>query len=63
MPGRDPPVRLHRDGAVGIVELARPDLGNGLSVAACDLVLQGLRDFEADGAVRAMLIRAQGRNF
>ena len=59
----DPPVLLHTDGKVGVIELARPQVGNGLSTAAFDCILAGLREFESDGVVRAILIRAQGKNF
>ncbi len=59
----NPPVRLRACGAVGVIELARPEMGNALSTAAYDRILAGLRGFEADGEVRAVLIRAEGRNF
>jgi enoyl-CoA hydratase len=63
MSGRDHPVLLYSDGHVGIIELGRPEIGNGLSTAAYDRILAGLRNFESDGAVRAILICAQGKNF
>jgi len=59
----NPPVRVHASGAVGVIELARPEIGNALSTVAHDMILGSLRRFEADGAVRAVLIRAEGRNF
>ncbi len=57
------PVISLRDGAVGIIELARPRVFNCLSMRGFDLILAALRHFEADRAVRALLIRAQGKNF
>jgi len=54
---------LQQDG-VGIIELARPDKFNCLSIAM-HVGLQAAMDrFErADSGVRAVLVRAQGRNF
>lgn len=57
------PVLLSTAGATGIIELARPRVFNCLSVHAFDLIRQGLRRFESDPAIKALLIRAQGKNF
>lgn len=57
------PVQCRTEGPVGIIELARPLAGNCLSSRAHRLILGGLRGFEADPAVRAVLLQAQGRNF
>jgi enoyl-CoA hydratase len=57
------PVVATTHGAVGIIELARPHVLNCLSQHCFSLILQGLRRFESDRAIRAVLIRAQGKNF
>jgi enoyl-CoA hydratase/carnithine racemase len=51
------------EGTVGIIELARPAVFNCLSIRAFDLIRGALRRFEADPSVRAILLRAQGKNF
>jgi len=48
---------------VGVLELNRPDKFNCLSSAVIAGLEQGLTVFEGDGAVRAVLIRAKGKNF
>lgn len=59
-----PPVVVSREGAVGIVELARPDKFNCLSMAAHRGIDAALDAFEAPGSdVRAVLVRAQGAHF
>jgi enoyl-CoA hydratase len=57
------PVLATVEGAVGIIELARPQIFNCLSQHCFSLILQGLRRFETDRAVRVVLVRAQGKNF
>jgi len=58
------PIVVSQDGAVGIVELARPDKFNCLSLAVHVAIDSALTRFEAPGSgVRALLIRAQGKNF
>jgi enoyl-CoA hydratase len=57
------PIVIATEGAVGIVELARPRVFNCLSVEAFNRIRAALRRFEADAAVRVLLIRAQGKNF
>lgn len=57
------PVLASRDGATGIVELARPEKYNALSRDCFRLIGEALAKFEADRSVRALLIRAQGKNF
>ncbi len=51
-----------RDG-VGIIELARPDKYNCISLAMLDSILAGARAFEETDDIRVVLIRGQGRNF
>jgi enoyl-CoA hydratase len=58
-----PPILAFTEGAVGIIELARPRVFNCLSIRVFDLIRDALRRFEADPALRAVLIRAQGKNF
>lgn len=57
------PVLTLREGATGIIELARPDKFNCLSLAAFQAIDTARAGFESDPAVRAILIRAQGRHF
>ncbi len=58
-----PPVLAHTDGAVGVIELARPQIFNCLSQQCFTLILEAVRRFEADPAVQAVLVKAQGKNF
>jgi enoyl-CoA hydratase len=58
------PIVVSQDGAVGIIELARPDKFNCLTLAVHAAIDAALTRFEAPGSgVRALLIRAQGKNF
>ena len=58
------PVAISRAGAVGIIELARPEKFNCLSMAVHAAIEAALNDFEKPGSgVRAVLIRAQGKHF
>ena len=56
-------VNVLTEGPVGIIELARPEKFNCLSLAVHEGIDRARVAFEADGAIRAILIRAQGRNF
>lgn len=51
------------EGAVGLIELARPARHNSLLPAGRVAMLAALRRFEATPAVRVVLIRAQGPSF
>lgn len=51
-----------RDG-IGIAELNRPDKFNCLSTALLDAIDATITRFEADPAVRVVLVRAAGKNF
>lgn len=60
----DSPVIVSCIGAVGVIELARPDKFNCLSMAVHAAIEGALNDFEKPGSpVRAVLIRAQGKHF
>ena len=52
------------EGAVGVIELARPDKFNCLSVAVHLALEAAIDEFEAPGSgVRVVLLRAQGKHF
>ncbi|MGB0956686.1 MAG: enoyl-CoA hydratase/isomerase family protein [Panacagrimonas sp.] len=58
------PLLVRRQGAVGILELARPDKFNCLSMAAWGAISTALAEFEQPGSgVRVILIQAQGKHF
>ncbi|MFC4253085.1 enoyl-CoA hydratase-related protein [Sinimarinibacterium flocculans] len=56
-------VRLDRDGDVAIVTLNRPDRLNALSADVMDGLEAHLGAVATDPAVRAVLLRAEGRSF
>jgi enoyl-CoA hydratase len=59
-----PVVIALRDESVGIIELARPDKFNCLSFAMHEGLGHALTEFERPGSgVRAVLLRAQGKQF
>ncbi|HEY0294530.1 MAG TPA: enoyl-CoA hydratase/isomerase family protein [Bordetella sp.] len=59
-----PPVKVSRQQAVGIIELARPAKFNCLSSAVYAAIEAAIDAFEKPGSgVRAVLVRAQGKNF
>jgi len=58
------PVAVSRAGAVGVIELARPDKFNCLSLAVHGAIEAAIDEFERPASgVRAVLIRAQGKHF
>ena len=57
------PVNALKESNVGIIELARPDKFNCLSTRTWQMIGQAREGFEADETIRAILIRAQGKNF
>ena len=58
------PVVVSVQGRVGVIELARPDKFNCMSSRAWTLIDQARIDFETAGSgIRAILMRAQGKNF
>jgi enoyl-CoA hydratase len=59
-----PPLLASRDGATGIIELARADKFNCLSLAVLAAMEAAIDAFEQPGSgVRAILVRAQGKHF
>jgi enoyl-CoA hydratase/carnithine racemase len=56
-------VRVERDGAVGIITLDRPDVLNAFSGAMSEAVQDAYRAFDADDAVRAVILTGAGRAF
>jgi len=58
------PVVVSRAGAAGVIELARPEKFNCLSMAVLGAIEAAMNELEAPGSgVRAVLIRAQGKHF
>lgn len=58
------PVVVSRAGAVGVIELARPEKFNCLSLSVYTGIEAAINEFEqADSGVRAILIRSQGKHF
>ncbi|WP_163121009.1 enoyl-CoA hydratase/isomerase family protein [Halomonas sp. KRD171] len=51
------------EGSVGIIELARPEKFNCLSLEVHDRIAAARTEFEANRDVRSILIRAQGKHF
>lgn len=56
-------IRLERDGAVGIITLARPDRRNALKSQMYGEIADALRECDADDDLRAIVIRGEGRDF
>jgi len=64
MPSTSPHVSIEVHGAVGVIELSRPDKFNAMSRAGFAALQAALDRFEQpDSEVRAILIRAQGKHF
>jgi enoyl-CoA hydratase len=63
MDGGETLVVAQREGKVGIIELTRPQAFNCQSMASVRQFTAALAGFEADASVRALLVRAQGKNF
>lgn len=57
------PVVTNIEGGVGIIELARPDKLNCLSLEVHECISDARAGFEADRTIRAILIRARGKHF
>ena len=51
------------EGSVGIIELARPEKFNCLSLEVHDRISAARAEFEANREVRSILVRAQGKHF
>jgi enoyl-CoA hydratase/carnithine racemase len=58
-----PPVKVTVEGAIGIIELARPEKFNCMSKAAMTAIDAAREQFENDERVRAILVRALGKHF
>jgi enoyl-CoA hydratase len=56
-------VLAERDGDVGICILNRPDQRNALSTALLEELVAALDAFDADPAIRAIVIRGEGKAF
>jgi enoyl-CoA hydratase len=56
-------VRVERDGDVGICVLNRPERRNALSTALLEELVAALDAFDADPAIRAIVIRGEGPAF
>jgi len=57
------PVTASVCGATGIIDLSRPDKFNCLSLEVHEAIDAARARFEGDPAIRAILIRAQGKHF
>lgn len=57
------PVAASVEGAVGVIELSRPEKFNCISTSVMTALDAGRTRFEADSKVRAILIRAAGKHF
>lgn len=57
------PVTISTEGAVGIIELSRPEKLNCLSLEVHELIDRAREDFEKNPAIRALLIRSRGKHF
>ena len=57
------PVSVKTQDGVGIIELARPEKFNCLSMRTWELIDDARRRFEREPTVRTIIIRAQGKNF
>lgn len=57
------PIKISVEGNVGIIELARPEKFNCLSLEVHEYINKARVEFENNREVRAILIRAQGKHF
>ena len=57
------PVIASIEGATGIIDLARPEKFNCLSLDVHERIAAARAEFEANPDIRAILIRAQGKHF
>lgn len=58
-----PGVQITADGAVLTITLRRPEMGNALRQNDCAAVREAVLKVDGGSAVRAILIRAEGRHF
>lgn len=59
----NPVATIRIDQGVGIFTINRPDKFNCLSLAVHRVLLEAIDRFEADPAVRCVLVRGEGKNF
>lgn len=57
------PVNISNNSGIGIIELARPDKFNCLSIRAFEIIRAAVQDFEQNKNIKSILIRSQGKNF
>lgn len=57
------PVLISREERIGVITLNRPEQFNCLSMAVHKAINNALDEFEADAAVRCVLIKAAGKHF
>jgi len=63
MTSADPEVLVERDGPVGIAVLNRPRTLNALSTALMKALIEALEAFDADPAIRVMIVTGSTRSF
>jgi enoyl-CoA hydratase len=56
-------IRVSTDGPVGLVALHRPDVLNALNLRLMDELVDALQAFDADGAVRAIVVHGSEKAF
>ncbi|HMA33741.1 MAG TPA: enoyl-CoA hydratase-related protein [Chloroflexia bacterium] len=56
-------IRTRHEAAVGIVQLYRPEVLNALSAAVIDELVAALQAFDADGAIRCIVLTGTDRAF
>jgi 2-(1,2-epoxy-1,2-dihydrophenyl)acetyl-CoA isomerase len=56
-------LRLAADGPVGTISLARPDTLNAINATVHAELREVLDRFEADGAIRVVVLTGEGRAF
>ena len=62
-PSQDPPVRVHRDGAIAVVTLNRPDRRNALTTELLETLRDALQQLDTDPSVRAVVLTGGTRTF
>jgi enoyl-CoA hydratase len=55
-----PKVRYERVGAAGLLTITRPERRNAVDVETAGLLLDGLREFEADDGARVLVLTGEG---
>lgn len=57
------PIRYHREGAVGVLALNRPEKLNAMTEAMGDAIEALVRELNADTTLRVLVVRGEGRAF